>query len=58
MIKPDDVRSAREFLRKRGVRGLSPRKFAHASDEAGLSYSKLLTSLGGLARRKIDANAK
>jgi hypothetical protein len=53
-LKPSDVRAAREFLRKRGVRGVSPRKFAHASMEAGVSYQTLLEKLAGVAQRKLE----
>lgn len=57
MITPKEVRAAREFLRKRGVRGLSPRKFAQASQEADLPYQELLTSLSKVARRKLDVHS-
>jgi len=53
-VKPKDVRAAREFLRKRGVRGVSPRQFARSSKESGISYQALLDSLAGVARRKLD----
>jgi hypothetical protein len=53
-VKPKDVRAAREFLRKRGVRGVSPRKFAQSSKEAGVSYQTLLDKLAGVARRKLN----
>ena len=53
-MKPADVRAAREFLRKRGVRGVSPRQFALASEEAGVSYQTLLDKLAGVAQRKIE----
>ena len=53
---PKDVRAAREFLRKRGVRGVSPRKFASSAEEAGVTYQALLDSLAGVARRKLDVN--
>lgn len=55
-VKPKDVRAAREFLRKRGVRGVSPRQFARSSVETGMSYQTLLEQLAGVARRKINAN--
>ena len=53
-VKPKDVRAAREFLRKRGVRGLSPKQFARSSIESGVSYQALLGSLAGVARRKLN----
>lgn len=55
-VKPTDVRAAREFLRKRGVRGVSPRQFARSALETGVSYQTLLGKLAGVARRKIDAS--
>jgi hypothetical protein len=55
-VKPKDVRAAREFLRKRGVRGVSPRQFARSSVETGVSYQTLLDKLAGVARRKLDEN--
>jgi hypothetical protein len=56
-VRPKDVRAAREFLRKRGVRGVSPRKFAQSSEESGMSYETLLDGLAGVARRKLDGNS-
>lgn len=56
-VLPKDVRAAREFLRKRGVRGVSPRAFARSSEETGLTYQALLDSLAGVARRKLSGNA-
>lgn len=53
-VKPKDVRAAREFLRKRGVRGVSPRQFARSSMETGISYQTLLDKLAGVARRKMN----
>lgn len=53
-VKPADVRAAREFLRKRGVRGFSPYKFARSSMETGMSYRSLLTYLAGVARKVED----
>ena len=55
-VKPKDVRAAREFLRKRGVRGVSPRSFARSAEEAGISYQTLLEGMAGVARRKLDGN--
>lgn len=55
-IAPREVRAAREFLRKRGVRGLPPRQFAQSSQETGLSFSELLQSLAAVARRKRNGN--
>ena len=55
-VRPKDVRAAREFLRKRGVRGVSPRKFATSAEEAGITYQALLDSLAGVARRKLNGN--
>ena len=55
-VKPTDVRAASEFLRKRGVRGVSPKQFARSALETGVSYQALLGKLAGLARRKIDAS--
>jgi hypothetical protein len=52
-VKPKDVRAAREFLRKRGVRGISPRKFARSSEETGMNYQTLLDTLAGVARKKL-----
>jgi len=52
-VKPADVRAAREFLRKRGVRGVSPRQFARSATEAGMSYQALLDKLAGVAKRKV-----
>ncbi len=52
-IKPKDVRAAREFLRKRGVRGVSPRQFARSAQETGATYSTLLDKLAGVATRKL-----
>lgn len=56
-VTPKQVRAAREFLRKRGVRGLSPRKFARASHETDLPYQDLLKSLSKVARRKLDVHS-
>lgn len=53
-VKPADVRAAREFLRKRGIRGLSPYKFARSSEETGMSYRSLLGYLAGVARKTED----
>lgn len=50
-VKPADVRAAREFLRKRGVKGVSPRKFALSSEETGLDYRQLLEFLKGVNRK-------
>ena len=47
-VKPEDVRAARAFLRKLGVRNVSPRKFARSSQETGLSYRALLEFLAGV----------
>ena len=56
-VKPKEVRAAREFLRKRGVRGVSPRQFARSSEETGIPYQTLLDKLAGVAKRKLkDAN--
>jgi hypothetical protein len=55
-VTAKDVRAAREFLRKRGVRGVSPRQFASSANEAGITYTTLLESLAGVARRKLDGN--
>ncbi len=55
-VKPKDVRAAREFLRKRGVRGVSPRQFARSANETGITYQTLLDSLAGVAKRKLNAN--
>ena len=49
-IKAEEVRSAREFLRKRGVKGVSPRKFARSSQELGVNYRALLDILAGVAK--------
>ena len=57
-VKPKEVRAAREFLRKRGVRGVSPRQFARSSMETGASYQTLLDKLAGVARRKLDDDVK
>ena len=53
-VKPKDVRAAREFLRRRGVRGVSPRLFARSALETGATYETLLDKLAGVARRKLD----
>lgn len=53
-VKPKEVRAAREFLRKRGVRGVSPRQFARSAMETGDSYQTLLDRLAGVARRKLN----
>lgn len=55
-VKPKDVRAAREFLRKRGVRGMSPRLFARSAMETGVSYQTLLDKLAGVARRKLGGD--
>ena len=55
-VKPKEVRAAREFLRKRGVRGVSPRQFARSAHETGISYTTLLDKLAGVARRQINEN--
>jgi len=52
-IKPKQVRAAREFLRKRGIRGVSPRQFARSSEETGMTYQTLLENLAGVAKRKL-----
>lgn len=56
-VKPKEVRAAREFLRKRGVKGISPRMFARSAMETGMNYQTLLASLAGVARRKLDGKA-
>lgn len=56
-VKPKDVRAAREFLRKRGVKGISPRLFARSAQETGMSYTTLLAQLAGVARRKLNGKA-
>ncbi len=48
-VKPAEVRAAREFLRKRGIKGLSPRKFAGSAQENGVSYRALLDQIAGVA---------
>lgn len=48
--KADDVRSAREFLRKRGIKGVSPRKFARSAEELDVNYRALLDILAGVAK--------
>ena len=53
-VKPKDVRAAREFLRKRGVRGVSPRLFARSALETGATYQTLLDKLAGVAKRKME----
>jgi hypothetical protein len=53
-VKPKDVRAAREFLRKRGVRGVSPRQFARSAMETGATYQTLLDKLAGVAKRKLE----
>jgi hypothetical protein len=55
-VKPKEVRAAREFLRKRGVRGVSPRNFARSANETGITYQALLDGLAGVARRELDGN--
>lgn len=50
-VKPADVRAAREFLRKRGVKGVSPRKFALSSQETGLDFRQLLDFIKGVNRK-------
>jgi hypothetical protein len=50
-IKPAEVRAAREFLRKRGVRGVSPRKFALSAQETGLNFRQLLEFLQGVRKK-------
>lgn len=57
-VKPKDVRAAREFLRKRGVKGISPRMFARSAKETGMNYQTLLASLAGVARRKLGDRTK
>lgn len=57
-VKPKEVRAAREFLRKRGVRGVSPRQFARSAMETGANYQTLLDKLAGVARRKLDDDTK
>jgi len=53
-MKPQEVREAREFLRKRGIRGTSPRTFAQASNESGLSFKALLDFRAGVVEKVID----
>jgi hypothetical protein len=53
-VKPKEVRAAREFLRKRGVRGVSPRQFARSAEETGVSFQTLLDKLAGVAKRKLE----
>ncbi len=50
-VKPADVRAAREFLRKRGIKGVSPRKFAASAKETGMNFRALLDFLAGVAKR-------
>lgn len=55
-VRPADVRAAREFLRKRGVRGVSPQQFARSAKESGVPFQTLLDKLAGVARRKARAS--
>jgi hypothetical protein len=49
---PADIRAAKEFLRKRGIRGVSPLKFAESAKETGMNYRSLLDYLAGVLRKK------
>lgn len=56
-VKPADVRAAREFLRKRGVRGVSPRKFALSSVETGMNFRQLLEFIQGVRSKYANDNS-
>lgn len=56
-VKPADVRAARTFLRKRGVRGVSPRKFALSAKETGMNFRQLLELLKGVRRKHENSSA-
>jgi hypothetical protein len=46
MAGSNDIRAARAFLFKRGVKHLSPVKFAAAAKELGKDFTELLYLLG------------
>lgn len=48
---PAEIRAAREFLRKRGIKGITARKFHLASIETGLDYRRLLAFLQDVAKQ-------
>jgi len=50
-VKAEDVRAAREFLRKRGIRGVSPRKFALSAIETGKNFRQMLAFLQGVKKK-------
>lgn len=55
---PAEIRAAREFLRKRGIKGLTPHKFHRASVETGLDYRRLLAFLQEVAKMTGKAGVK
>ena len=56
-VKPEDVRAVREFLRKRGIRGVSARKFALSSLETGKNFRQLLEFLQGVRDKANGTNS-
>ena len=55
MLKNKEIRAAKEFLRKRGVKGVSAKDFAEASEESGQSFSELLKSMSVIAKSLTNA---
>lgn len=55
-IKPDDIRAARAFLRKRGIGSseIPPRKFAISAKEMKKSFSELLAFISRLYQGRTD----
>jgi hypothetical protein len=55
-VKPDEVRAARAFLRKRGIGSseVPPRKFAISAREMKKSFSDLLAFIGRLYQGRTD----
>lgn len=43
---PKEIRAARAFLTKKGIRSLSPRKFADSAKELNTGFKDLLRLLG------------
>lgn len=62
-IKPEEIRAARAYLRRRGVGSaeIPPRRFAAAAKETGKTFSELLRLIARLyqgRQNSIGANAE
>ena len=58
-VKPDEIRAARAFLRKRGIGSseIPPRRFAVSAKEMKKSFSELLAFIARLYQGRTDESA-